>query len=682
MPWFPKFEAWQAGALAAALAIPALLTLYFLKLRRKEVPVASTLLWRKAIQDLQVNAPFQKLRRNLLLLLQLILLCLLLLAFARPVSNYVAPPGQMTVILIDRSASMSAKDQDGKTRLDEAKTRAKELVDAMPSGGTAMVVAFDDRPELVQAFNGDPITLKRAVDRITQTDRRSDIRLAYELATAQADKFAPEQLRSMRDNLDVRVFSDGRLLNADEASVKGEVHPSLIGSDKTGNVAVVAMSAKRSYERPTQVQVFARLANFGPEPVATSVRMTIEGEAVTADNARAKDLFLLPERWPEDQRATWEAANKRRRQDSVDYKLELPRGAVIRVEHLNKANDALPLDDFAQVIVPPPKTLSTLLVTDGNLFMEKAVRSQVVKAPDITSPGDYEAKKPTNYDVVIFDNYKPTFLPEAGNFIWFGAVPDGIKTKVATDAPPAAAGQPPPPPGEPVVLENVYVLDWRRDHPILQDISFRWIYVAKALKLIVPLDREVLVDGLKGPLIVLDREPKRTHLIVAFDSGQSNWPMYPSFPRFFHKAFQYLAVGETMEVRQAVRPGDVVRIPRSSLQQAGANLKSITVDGPGGKRELPVPEAGEFVMPSLETVGLYTTTPPIPGYEQVAVNLLDANESNLAPGKIPAATPEASAEAVAGGTGRRRLEWWWWLSLAALVMLTVEWWVYTRRVHL
>src|SRR5215207_7257674 len=106
MNWIPTFTNWQAGAIAAGIVVPALLVLYFLKLRRREQSVPSTLLWRKAIQDLQVNAPFQKLRRNLLLLLQMLLLLLLLLALSRPVTHYTPGAGKISVIVIDRSASM------------------------------------------------------------------------------------------------------------------------------------------------------------------------------------------------------------------------------------------------------------------------------------------------------------------------------------------------------------------------------------------------------------------------------------------------------------------------------------------------------------------------------------------------------------------------------------------------
>src|ERR1051325_9878629 len=124
MNWFPTFLNPLAAAIAAAVAIPSLLVLYFLKLRRRDMPIASTLLWKKAIQDLQVNAPFQRLRRNLLLFLQLLLLLLLALAFARPVMNYSQGAGKIAVIAIDRPASRAASDVDGHSRLEEAKRLA------------------------------------------------------------------------------------------------------------------------------------------------------------------------------------------------------------------------------------------------------------------------------------------------------------------------------------------------------------------------------------------------------------------------------------------------------------------------------------------------------------------------------------------------------------------------------
>src|SRR5215208_697616 len=117
MSWFPTFLNPWTAALAGAIVIPSLLILYFLKLRRREMTVPSTLLWKKAVQDLQVNAPFQRLRRNLLLFLQLLLLLLLILALAKPVANVTPTAGKTTVIAIDHSASMAAADVNGHSRL-------------------------------------------------------------------------------------------------------------------------------------------------------------------------------------------------------------------------------------------------------------------------------------------------------------------------------------------------------------------------------------------------------------------------------------------------------------------------------------------------------------------------------------------------------------------------------------
>ena len=82
MSWMNMLSFWQ-WALLACLP-PAIVLLYFLKLKRHPLEVPSTYLWRKSIEDLRVNSIWQRLRRNLLMLLQLIVLLLAMLALARP----------------------------------------------------------------------------------------------------------------------------------------------------------------------------------------------------------------------------------------------------------------------------------------------------------------------------------------------------------------------------------------------------------------------------------------------------------------------------------------------------------------------------------------------------------------------------------------------------------------------
>jgi hypothetical protein len=231
-----------------------------------------------------------------------------------------------------------------------------------------------------------------------------------------------------------------------------------------------------------------------------------------------------------------------------------------------------------------------------------------------------------------------------------------------------------------VVIDDVGVLDWQRDHPILRHLSLSKLYAARMLKLDVPAEAQTLVDGMKGPMIVMDHEDHTTNLVVAFDLLDSNWPLKISFPIFLHNSLQYLALGSEMNVRPSYEPGATPRIPRANLDRLAPGLKSIRINGPLGSKEVTIPPTGDFVLPALDRVGLYTTDPPIPQYEQIAVNLLDDNESNLLPLDTP---PGDVGTALAAAGGKSRLELWWWLiACAALPLLLIEWWVYTRRVHL
>jgi hypothetical protein len=667
MSWFPHFLTPLPAAIAAAIAIPSLLLLYFLKLRRREMPVSSTFLWKKAVRDLQVNAPFQKLRRNLLLFLQMLLLVLLCLALARPVSNYTPGAGKLSVILIDRSASMSAADQPGgKTRLDEAKRRASDFVSSLDRNGQATIIAFDDKPEMMQTFTGDVSALKAAIDRITPTDRSTRLKMAFQLADAQSVRLPDQSSADVKP--DVRLYSDGRVLDSDDLQLQGNLTYDKIGSDSDANIAIVALDAKRNYDEPKQVEVFARLANYGPKPANADVQLTVDGQlrSIAA-------VSLAPDRWSD---PTWlknhpgEKDDSYSIHDSVTFKIDMPSAGIVRLEQMNHNGDMLAADDSAQVVVPSPKSLSVLLVTDGNYFLERMMSSLSLENPVQMTPQQYEQKQPkdTDFDVIIFDRYYPKWMPAAGNFIYFGCAPTNAKLKAATEN------------DKFVLLNDVEVIDWQRDHPMLRHVPIAKIFAAHMLKLDVPPDAQTLVEGTKGPMIVLDHEANSTYLVFAFDVLDSNLPLTVTFPLFMPQALQYLALGSDMNVRPSFQPGDTPKIPRAKLDQVALGAKSIRLIGPGGSREVAVPPTGDFVLPTLDRVGIYKTDPPIPHYEQIAVNLLDANESNLFPADAP---PGSIGTAVASGGGKSRLELWWWLiACAGLPLLMIEWWVYTRRVHL
>src|SRR3954470_3682852 len=181
--------------IAASIAVPSLIILYFLKLRRRDLEISTTLLWKKAIQDLQANAPFQKLRRNLLLFLQLLVLAGIIAALGQPHFKGQDVTGTRQVILIDRSGSMASLDEDdgrgGKmSRLEAGKKQAVALVESLREGNVfsksnadeAMVIAFDTSAEVRQQFTSDKQELKAAIESIAQTDGPTSVEEAMRLA--------------------------------------------------------------------------------------------------------------------------------------------------------------------------------------------------------------------------------------------------------------------------------------------------------------------------------------------------------------------------------------------------------------------------------------------------------------------------------------------------------------------
>src|SRR5258706_6278431 len=115
-------------AFVFGIALPVVIVFYLLKRKRVMKLVASTLLWQNFHADTQASAPFQKLRHNWLLLLQLLMLALVVFALARPFFTGNAGETRLRAIILDGSASMQATDEKP-SRFEKARAEALKWVD-------------------------------------------------------------------------------------------------------------------------------------------------------------------------------------------------------------------------------------------------------------------------------------------------------------------------------------------------------------------------------------------------------------------------------------------------------------------------------------------------------------------------------------------------------------------------
>ena len=334
---------------AAAAAIPLLVVLYFLKLKRRELSVSSTLLWKRAVQDLQVNAPIQRMRMNLLFLLQLLALAAILWRLGQPVLSLDTSAPKRYVILIDRSASMGTI--EGKqTRLEIAKEKAKAFVQSLrgrtislqDTGDQAMVVAFDKSAKVMCKFTTDKRQLAIAINSVTQSDSTSS--LAQAAVVAQASSQSPGAEANNRSSVApavLELFSDGQVQDAAAVSIGASpLHFHQIGQ-ASDNVAVTAMQVRRSYEKPEEVTVFAALSNYNAVPVDTRVELSINGEI-----RNVRPVQVPAPRPAAGTKAAMPGAV------SVTFNLTCNAAGIVQVRQLRP--DALPADDTAWAVLAAP----------------------------------------------------------------------------------------------------------------------------------------------------------------------------------------------------------------------------------------------------------------------------------------------------------------------------------------
>jgi hypothetical protein len=180
------------GLWLLGLLVPLVL-LYILKVRRQRLRVASTWLWAQAQRDLMAKSPFKRLIVQVPLVLQALALILLALALARPATRGGAIVGDHVAVVIDTSASMSAKTEDGSTRMDAAKKAAKNVLAALGPGADAMVVEAGSDARIASPLDRDARRLEAAVDRIRAQDVEGHLGRAVAIAADRLRQLAGDK---------------------------------------------------------------------------------------------------------------------------------------------------------------------------------------------------------------------------------------------------------------------------------------------------------------------------------------------------------------------------------------------------------------------------------------------------------------------------------------------------------
>lgn len=699
---------WWCGLILLFIPL-AILLLYFLKLKRKPLSVPSTFLWRKSIEDLHVNSFFQWLRQNVLLLLILLVVLLLIYGLLALRFHGGSGGGKHYILMIDNSASMSATDI-APNRLEWAKQEALKEIDAADDNDFGMVIVFNSSAEIIQSYTSNRGSLRRAVEDIKPTQRPTRIEEALTLADSLANPSRstddaasrPEGVQPGKERTyvategqatEVHLYSDGRFADVANFTL-GNLSPRFHvagqpGPENTDNVALVTCNARRDEDDATKLQIFLRAVNYRSQDVQTRVQLEVRVNGQLRDIPE-QELNLPARKVTEEKEPGQDEPVVRDvpGEGSVTFDLNDldDRSTVVVHAKLMDLQDKFPLDDEAWLVVGVVRKARVLIAGKSNPFLDKffdqPATTEVARiehlAPDQLSSDAY-LKKARNgeYDLVIFDRCGPKReeeMPRSNTFF---------------------IGYPPPPwepePGKVEApytrsidrLENPHIKGWMHKNAVLRYLTgLQEIGISEAFRMndlpprtprLMETDRDTAI------LLTLSRE-SFTDLVLTFpiitNGGEynTNWPTHIRFPLFLQNVLYALGNINDAAAEETVQPGNV------KLLRPDAAVDRIRIIDPAGKEHvLERGKRADFSFGATDQVGVYQVAWGEGVQRSFAVNLLDADESNIE----PRTTVRIGEEHIAAGANRGQpRELWKLVVLAALFLLALEWYIYNRRVYI
>ncbi|MEZ6043348.1 MAG: BatA and WFA domain-containing protein [Planctomycetaceae bacterium] len=604
------------------LAMIPLIILYFLKLKRPRVEISSLALWQSVINDQRVNSPFQKFRRNILLLLQLLLLAMLILALMQPFLQSGAENAEYLPILVDCSASMGAVDQsDDKSRLALVKEQIQELIDNLHGDQKIALFSFASTGRRLTEFTNDRRVLIRALESLSPTDMPGRLDDVLRMAAAYTRTFDIEN---------VIVMTDGNL----PPKVDFELPFSLeIRRLETGgpNMGITEMSARRT--ATDEWEVFVR--------VAGSTKDLRGGELQLFENGEKSAAEIVEVAADESQRLVFPVSSDQMR--------------LLEARLVPAGFDSMKNDNSVWLTLPAVRPLKAW-TSPGLYSWQHALR--VLPQVEVESTGE---KPPApEYDLIVSDT-EDVGDAAAPVQVFVGVIPGDLQSLVTVEE------------------QVATVVDWNRTAPLLRHVQLGDVQIGEqpaygqdvTTKDLEERGYEVLIDGNEGPLLIQRREGLKTSFWFLFHTDRSTLPYRLGFPIMAANAVETALKQASLSEVSAAATGV---LPAISVDAS----REYKVKGPEGD-EVVLQSSGSGLLSgaSAAQVGRYDVFDGNDLVTSIGTGLLNPLETSLdSSAEIQFSEMKVETEADAVLESDRPL--WWILALAAFFIMLLEWWYYQR----
>lgn len=360
--------------LLGLMAIPLILILYILKQKREKLTVSSLVLWQQVLRDMQARTPWQKLRKNLLMFLQLLAALFIVLALAGLALQLLKGDKESVIIVMDTSLSMSSTDIQP-TRLDAAKKDAQQYVKELPKDSRVTIVTAGREADVLLYASASVDEAVRSIQTIEPTNSYMDPIKAEELLLS---------LKKQDQAATIVLFGDKPITIGSET-----VQFSSYERQK-GNLALIRFNHTRSKDLISGMSI---VRNQGDTDTEASISLYGDDEFLDSQRVTVKAN--------ETQTIWWQGIPP----------------SVTGLHCVIDTEDILSADNHAYDSVLSNDPVKVLLVTEGNYFLEKIF--PLIEGVELVRTLPEEVTEYKGYDLYVLDGSIPENLPTDGNIVIF-----------------------------------------------------------------------------------------------------------------------------------------------------------------------------------------------------------------------------------------------------------------------